>query len=316
MSCYCFFMWGAAIGLVAGRIGPSLAQNIFGLRPDAPERLPLPSPWPGVVRVDRGLRYGDHPRQRFDLLRPPSSQRGPYPGVVLFHGGGFARGHRNHVSGIGRALASRGFTVLSAGYRLLPQHDIGEIVADALSMTKHAYNGASDFELDPARLATMGRSAGGHLALMAAYTADVPVRAAISEAGPTDFDPIMWDGSVRGAVMQRFSKHADVRGVSPVHMATMHAPPTLLLHGCRDQNVPFAHSRILQVRLDTLGVPVQLLALPRTGHNPIRWRWRVTMAAVYHWLEQHLQRADAKHDAAASVARPTLVGDADSRISG
>ena len=284
---YRLLMWGTALGLVAGGFGPAIAQNLFGLRPERPEALPVPDPIPGEPRRESALRYGeDHVRQRFDILRPPAAAPAPYPAVVLFHGGGFTHGSRRNVSGISDALARRGFAVLSADYRLLPLQDMPSIIADAVAMTRYAYERASDYDLDPTRLATMGRSAGAHLALMAAYTSGVPLRAAISEAGPTDFDPVMWDGSVRGAMMKRFSKDVDVREVSPLHVATAAAPPTLLVHGCRDATVPFAHSRILQVRLEGLGVPVRLLALPRTGHNPLMWRWRLGFAVVCHWLAQ------------------------------
>lgn len=277
------------MGLVAGRVGPALAQNLFGLRPESPEVPPLPVPLSGEPRIERRHSYGGHARQRFDWIRPPAEAPGPYPGVVLFHGGGFARGTTKDVESIARALALRGFAVVNAEYRLLPEADLNEIVADAVSVTRYAHAHADELDIAAERLALMGRSAGGHLALMAAYTGGVPVRAVVSEAGPTDLDPVMWDGSVRGAVMRRYSKSADTRALSPVHVASAEAPPTLLIHGCRDHNVPFAHARILQVRLEGLGVPVRLVAVPRTGHNPLRWRWRVGLAVVYQWLMSEAQ---------------------------
>ncbi len=287
-------MWGAAIGVIAGGLGPAIAQNLFGLKPDGPQPPPLPEPIPGDLRVRRALPYDDaHPRQRFDLLLPPSCLTGPYPAVVLFHGGGFARGSRHYVAGIARALARFGHAVLSAEYRLVPRATFTDIIDDARTMTRFALVQAEDLDIDPDRVVTMGRSAGGHLALMAAYTTELPIRGVISEAGPTDFDPVMWDGSVRGAVMRRFSDEADARPLSPVHVATADAPPTLLVHGCRDRTVPFAHARILQVRLEALGVPVELVALPRTGHNPMQWRWRTAFAIVCRWLRERTAIRDA-----------------------
>ena len=182
-------MWSAALGVVAGSLGPPLAQNLFGLRAPGPEALPWPEPLEGELRIDRLRSYGrDHPRQRFDLILPPDPLGGPFPGVVLFHGGGFARGARWYVGGIARALAYRGFAVLNADYRLLPRASLSTIVGDAVAATRYAYAHAAELEIDPHRLSTMGRSAGGHLALMAAYTAGVPVRSVVSEAGPTDLD--------------------------------------------------------------------------------------------------------------------------------
>ena len=285
-------MWGAlGLGVVAGGFGPALAKNIFGLKPDAPEVPALPEPIEGVLRYDRGLSYGDaHARQRFDLLRPPVHVDGPYPVIVLFHGGSFARGSRRDVAGIGRALARQGYAVLTPDYRLLPRSTLPSIIADACAVTRYAYDSAATLQLDTDRLVTMGRSAGGHLALMAAYTSGLPIRGVVSESGPTDFDPVMWDGSVRGAVMQRLSRGFDAHDLSPAHVATAGSPPTLLLHGCRDGNVPFAHARIMQVRLQGLGVPVELVAVPRTGHLPLQWRWRSIFPVVCHWLQEALAR--------------------------
>ena len=298
-------MWGAALGLAAGGLGPSLAQNLFGLRPDNPTPPPWPEPIEGNLRIDRSRSYGSHRRQRFDLVRPPAACVGPFPGVVLFHGGGFARGSKWYVGGIAHALARRGFAVVNADYRLLPHASLSTIVSDAIAATRYTYDNADTLEIDRGRLSTMGRSAGGHLALLAAYTAEVPLRAVVSEAGPTDLDPVMWDGSMRGELMRRFTAGEDFRSLSPVHVANASAPPTLLVHGCRDRTVPFAHSRILEVRLDALGVPVRLVALPRTGHNPLWWRWRLGFAIACRWL---LDRTAPASVAALPFERETHAG--------
>ena len=60
------------------------------------------------------------------------------------------------------------------------------------------------------------------------------------------------------------------------------------------------------MRLDALGVPVELVAWPRTGHNPLQWRWRTGLAVVYRWL---VERTSLD-----SIAASALEGEADARI--
>src|SRR6202022_3108945 len=71
-----------------------------------------------------------------------------------------------------RWLAERGYLVLDIQYRLAPAAGWREAVGDIGRATTWLRANADDLGVDPGRIALLGRSAGGHLALLAAFTAD------------------------------------------------------------------------------------------------------------------------------------------------
>jgi len=98
-----------------------------------------------------------------------------------------------------RHLTTQGHLVMDVAYRLYPETDMNGMVGDVKRAVAWMKTNAARFQIDPARIVVGGGSAGGHLALLAAYTADHPdltpdelrgrdlsVRAVISEYGPTD----------------------------------------------------------------------------------------------------------------------------------
>jgi acetyl esterase/lipase len=147
-----------------------------------------------------------------------------------------------------------------------------------------------DWNVDPKRLTLLGRSAGGHLALLTAYTPgdpklppscdapDTTVESVIDYYGPTDLtwgydhpaNPRAYDiqGKVVGFTGGTPSTSADLyRLLSPVARATAGAPRTLIVHGGRDQLVAFHHSELMADRLRELNVPCETLFIPFAQHG-------------------------------------------------
>src|SRR3989442_14129379 len=98
--------------------------------------------------------------------------RGPFPVLVYFHGGGWVVGSIETVDASCRSLANlAGCIVVSADYRLAPEHKFPAAADDCYAATRWTALHAASFHGDPARIAVGGESAGANLAAVAALMA-------------------------------------------------------------------------------------------------------------------------------------------------
>ena len=114
---------------------------------------------------------------RADVYRPEG--KGPWPVVVWFHGGSLVMGGREWLPTLERSrLLAAGIAVVSVDYRLSPQAKLAETVDDALDAYAWVRaKGPKLFSADKNRVAVMGHSAGGYLALLVAQRAKARPRA-------------------------------------------------------------------------------------------------------------------------------------------
>jgi acetyl esterase len=110
----------------------------------------------------------------------PTTQPGPRPVLVYFHGGGWVIGSVETHDGTVRAVAEgSGVTVVSVDYRLAPEHPFPAAIDDCVAAVRWVVDNAAELDVDPGRLAVGGDSAGGNLAAVAAVElrdSDVDVR--------------------------------------------------------------------------------------------------------------------------------------------
>lgn len=95
-----------------------------------------------------------------------------FPALVYFHGGGWVMGTLDAYDGLCQDLAgTASCKVISVDYRMAPEHPYPVPFEDAYSATEWVVSHASDLEIDPARIAVGGDSAGGNLATAVALRA-------------------------------------------------------------------------------------------------------------------------------------------------
>jgi acetyl esterase len=97
---------------------------------------------------------------------------GPFPILVFFHGGGWVICDLDTHDNLCRSLTNRACcVVVSADYRLAPEHKFPAAVEDAYAATQWVVNNANRINGDSARIAVGGDSAGGNLATVVAVMA-------------------------------------------------------------------------------------------------------------------------------------------------
>jgi acetyl esterase/lipase len=165
-----------------------------------------------------------------DLWLPGGA--GPHPGVVLVHGGCW-RAHygRNLQDPMAADLAARGLAVWNVEYRRLDCGGEWPVPLEDLVTAATALPP----EIDPARLALAGHSAGGHLALLAANR--VGVRGVLAQAPVCDLALALQLGVCQGAVERLLERGAP----SPIDRPP--AVDVLLVHGDADRDVSVELSR-------------------------------------------------------------------------
>ncbi|EIQ00419.1 esterase/lipase [Opitutaceae bacterium TAV1] len=252
------------------------------------------------VAEQHDMPYLDAGRQEtLDLYLPaPSPDGARRAGVVWIHGGGWAAGtkrDRREVA-VSRGLAEAGFVVVSVDYRLATKEQPGWPVAvqDCKNAVRFLRAHADKYGIDPARIAVAGGSAGAHLALMVAYTANDPalepsspypgvsneVGAVIELYGITNLltrQKADKQGNPTGQLVDssapRFTGKTRAEGsdlwryASPVSHVRRDVPPTFISHGKRDATVDYPQALELADALKAAGVTYELVMLEKAGHT-------------------------------------------------
>ncbi|MEP6687089.1 MAG: alpha/beta hydrolase [Gemmatimonadales bacterium] len=124
---------------------------------------------PGVTSEDREVQgaAGMLPAR----IYTPAG-KGPFPVIVYYHGGGWVIADKNVYDGGARGLAkAANAVVVSADYRLAPEHKFPAQHDDALAVYRWTLAHAAELKADTARVALAGESAGGNLAVATAVAA-------------------------------------------------------------------------------------------------------------------------------------------------
>ncbi|QEG24888.1 sulfatase-like hydrolase/transferase [Mariniblastus fucicola] len=248
---------------------------------------------PGVT-IERDLDFLAAGREeKLDLYRPEKNESNALlPAVLIIHGGGWGKGdkgrEREFVSGI--TLAKAGYVAISVNYERRKGKRWPGNLHDCKNAVRWLRTNAEELGVDSENIGVIGGSAGGHLALMVAYTGDH------SKLSPNDLYPDVSDKvsacvdmyGITNLLTRRvtdekgnptdelkkhrlFSKNRDEapvmwRNASPVTYIDANTPPTLILHGTKDKTVDRDQSKELYAALQNAGVESELKMIEGAGH--------------------------------------------------
>ena len=124
---------------------------------------------PTNVETVENLSYGSCDKWHLLDLYRPKDKEGNLPVLLNIHGGAWVYGDKKVYAPYCMYLASQGFAVVNASYRLAPKHTFPAPLEDVGAMVEWAVDYAEEYGLDLSNLFLVGDSAGAHLAT--AYTA-------------------------------------------------------------------------------------------------------------------------------------------------
>ena len=261
--------------------------------------------------VEKGIVYAslDGGDLQLDFVRPAGE--GPFPLLVLIHGGGWRLGSKTEYAQGQLGFAKIGFATAAVQYRFAPQHKYPAQKQDVQSAIEFLVANKSTYRIDPNRVALMGGSAGGHLALVVGLpaTKGYTVRGIINVCGPTDLTTFH-STAAGDAALTSFVKRdsaglledllgtadrqaAIYREASPVSLVRKDGPPVLTLHGDNDDLVPIEQAEALHAVLKSAGVKETLVRCPGGGHDFGSWPEKersAAMLAVFRFLEDDVKK--------------------------
>jgi acetyl esterase/lipase len=184
---YALVALAAGIPVVRTWRTPEVYRRAFGATQPAVERRryllgrrwgvhlgPVPE-----ARVQRDVPFWTPPERGRPLLcdiwQPAVEVPVSGLGFVYLHGSAWTLLDKDYgTRTLFRHLAAQGHVVMDVAYRLYPETDIAGMVGDAKRAVAWLKANAAEYGVDPDRIVLGGASAGGHVALLAAYTAGHP----------------------------------------------------------------------------------------------------------------------------------------------
>lgn len=269
------------------------------------------------VIVEKELVYGKGGAVdlKLDLARPKSGD-GPFPALVLIHGGGWSGGNRQTFAGLAQQAAERGYVAVTISYRLTqpdPMTKLGKTpfpaqIEDCKCAVRWLKANAEKYHVDVNRIAVGGGSAGGHLSLLVGLTdathklegngghADQSsrVNAVVNIFGPTDLAECWKTSTGARPFLQGLAGTPDdspeaITAASPVTYISSDDPPVLTLHGSADTLVPPSQAKLLDAAMKAAGAKHELLILEGQGHGFAGESQKQSMETMWRFLETNLK---------------------------
>ena len=215
------------------------------------------------------VKYGNHPRQIMDI-HLPADRDSSTPVIMIIHGGAWKAGQKEDMNMVVQLIKKywSNVAIANINYRYASLKDgvhHQEMMSDIASAFTHLKNNRSRYAISE-KYAMSGASAGGHLAMIYAYSMTNTIRCIGNIFGPSNLRDWDWYssfnvllGSKVGDILTEYvGKSWDTTAyatVSPIIYIQSKTPPTITFHGSLDPIVPMYQSQYLHGILTASGVP-------------------------------------------------------------
>lgn len=259
--------------------------------------------------------------QKLDLYIPATG-KGPFPLVMMVHGGGFMMGDKADgmgLTGVDQLLAA-GYAVASINYRLSSEATYPAQINDAKAAVRFLRANATKYNLNSNKFGAWGASAGGNLVSLLGTTCGVKelegdlgnndqsscVQAVVDWFGPIDFlkmdeqfagtscpanhnDASSPESKLVGAAIQTVPDL--VKTTNPMNYITADDVPFFIENGTADCNIPPVQNKNLADALSAVigADKVTYVSLEGAGHGGSQFETAENLANVITFLDKYLK---------------------------
>lgn len=212
------------------------------------------------------------------FLPEDDNQQKKRPVIVYFNGGSWSEGKPDWSFPACQNYANKGWVGVVVEYRLAYRQGTlpFESVMDAKSAIRWLRQHAGEYNIDTNRIVASGNSAGGHLVLATALVENwnektdnliyspVP-NVLMVNSGVYDLtdNNTAW---IRQGLQDRNQDENLVKEISPNYLINKDLPPTLIIHGTNDRNVPYSTAKEFLDKMKLEGVDIEFHELEGAGH--------------------------------------------------
>jgi acetyl esterase/lipase len=247
--------------------------------------------------------YGIDARNLMDIYLPKGRTTATKL-LLLIHGGAWVTGDKTDLNSYIDSIRKRmpNLAIANMSYRLAfnPINTFPAANNDVNAAINYLLSKQAEFVISD-KLAIMGVSAGGHLALYEAYknNAAGKIKATVSVFGPTDMQD-MWQNPAGTAAITQLgltnylgatypANNALYQQASPITYVNANSVPTQIFHGTADTLVRYQQSIALRNKLQTFSRPVQYIEYAGAGHGWVGATLTDTFDKLAAFLQQYLQ---------------------------
>ncbi len=179
------------------------------------------------------------------------------PLIIFIHGGSWAKGDKHDYWPYLIPYAEKGYITATIQYRLTDTAIYPAQLDDVISAINWLKENAENYHIDKNKIVLVGGSAGGHLAMMAAYSdLSLKLKGIVNLYGPSDLTtPYAREvESVQKLMGKSYQEAPELyKMASPVTYIRKDIPPTLTFQGTLDELVPYEQSDNLDKRIQDAG---------------------------------------------------------------
>jgi alpha-L-fucosidase 2 len=270
---------------------------------------------PYTTRLKKDIVFSPAHGLKLDAYAPAGP--GPFPAVIIAHGGGWEAGDKvTYATPLFEPLARAGFAFFSIDYRLTPAFRNQDQLDDLREALRFVRANAQRFRVDPKRIAILGESASGQMVAQLATERVEGVAAVVSFYGvydflqmATSFAPRSIPARLFGLTEMNEAARAVLMHFSPLYQVKPGMPPLLLIQGTADRL--HAQAVAFSERLDSVKADYERYDVAGAPHGVENWEghreWLGYKKALVDWLTRKLgvtPSAGARIAASASEAVP------------